>query len=111
MDQRMKAEPASPDQRVPSQSNTATRGDSAWTRTWKAAVVSRSGVGVMLCDKDDLRAVHRWLEDSGRWACVKDGCDSGMLTRSGGCEGYEFIVCSGVGGDGDDGGGDPCRIA
>jgi hypothetical protein len=37
----MKAEPASPDQRVPSQSNTAMRGFRAWTRVWKSAVVRR----------------------------------------------------------------------
>jgi hypothetical protein len=37
----MKVEPASPDQRVPSQSNTATRGFRAWTRVWNSAVVRR----------------------------------------------------------------------
>ena len=33
MDQCMKAEPASPDQRVPSQSKTATLGEMLWTRS------------------------------------------------------------------------------
>jgi hypothetical protein len=35
----MKVEPASPDQRVPSQSNTAMRGLRAWTRAWNSVVV------------------------------------------------------------------------
>lgn len=57
MVQRMKEEPASPDQRVPSQSNTAIWGLRAWTRAWKAAVVRRAGVGVGV--KRELRAVCR----------------------------------------------------
>ena len=44
----MKAEPASPDQRVPSQSKTAMRGESAWTAAWKAGVVRMVGVGLRL---------------------------------------------------------------
>ena len=39
MVQRMKVEPASPDQRVPSQSNTAMLGFRAWTRAWNSVVV------------------------------------------------------------------------
>jgi hypothetical protein len=39
MDQNMKEEPASPVQRVPSQSKTATRGESWWTRAKSSAVV------------------------------------------------------------------------
>ena len=40
MVQRMKVEPASPDQRVPSQSKTATLGERAWTLAWNCPVVS-----------------------------------------------------------------------
>jgi len=43
----MKEVPASPDQRVPSQSNTATRGERAWTRAWKSAVVRMVGAGMV----------------------------------------------------------------
>jgi hypothetical protein len=50
----MKVDPASPDQRVPSQSNTAMRGWRAWTRAWKSAVVR-----VRLAGKNGLR--RRWL--------------------------------------------------
>jgi hypothetical protein len=45
MVQRMKAEPASPDHKVPSQSKTATRGESWWTAAWKSAVVRVMAVG------------------------------------------------------------------
>jgi hypothetical protein len=39
----MKPTPASPDQRVPSQSKTATVGASAWTAAWKPSVESVLG--------------------------------------------------------------------
>jgi len=45
----MKAEPASPDQRVPSQSNTAIFGERERTRAWKSGVVRRRAV--LLSDK------------------------------------------------------------
>src|ERR1035437_6327774 len=50
MVQRMKPEPASPDQRVPSQSKTATRGARAWTAAWNSAVeiISTAGAGVSI---------------------------------------------------------------
>jgi hypothetical protein len=40
----MKEEPASPDQRVPSQSNTAILGEREWTRAWKSGVERRVGL-------------------------------------------------------------------
>jgi hypothetical protein len=57
MDQNMKEEPASPDQRVPSQSKTARRGARWWTRAKSSAVVRgvRSGAVV----KQKLRRVLR----------------------------------------------------
>jgi hypothetical protein len=39
----MKEEPASPDQRVPSQSKTAICGEREWTRAWKSGVERRTG--------------------------------------------------------------------
>src|SRR5580692_1505011 len=44
MVQRMKPEPASPDQRVPSQSNTAMRGAREWTAAWNSDVENISAV-------------------------------------------------------------------
>jgi hypothetical protein len=70
MVQCMNEEPASPDQRVPSQSKTAMRGFRAWTRAWNSGVVR----GVVLADK-------KWLRRRGGRCChfmrAAWGCEMG----------------------------------